>query len=196
MQGALEKEGAIPIGETDNAEDNLLAKEWTNMKVSNQSNGPDERDSDGDEYLIEDSYSVIYVTRVKSIAFLYASITIFIQMAITSALLWDVFIGASEDGNPIGVPPDVPPSVRMVAFLTLMLAPGFMEDFLTAVSFLSQGYDRDILSQKPHATFSKYILAGVLQLLTGLGLLTTIFALIMQSETVLGLMLNYAALHL
>lgn len=168
--------------------------QWSNMKISTQDKAAEDEPG-SEDYLVEDSYSVIFVASYASLSFLYAACTIFVQMAITFALLWDVF-RAGDDGNPIGVPPDVPPSVRMVAFLTLMVAPGFMEDFLTAISFLSQGYDSRVISQKPHATFTKFMLAGTLQLITGLGLLATIFALIMQSDTVLGLMLNYAALHL
>lgn len=146
------------------------------------------------ETLTPNSYSLIYIGDPKTSAFWYG-ITFFVFQTTLPLLALSDLVDFTTTLNPFRAPPDVTLAVRTAGFLTLLLAVIFFRDLLDAFERLHEGYDREsALAQCPHATFCKWLLAYTLQLINGLIFLVLIFILNVQSTTVVGMLLNFAAL--
>lgn len=146
------------------------------------------------ETLTPNSYSLIYIGDPKTSAFWYG-ITFFVFQTTLPLLALSDLVDFTTTLNPFRAPPDVTLAVRTAGFLTLLLAVIFFRDLLDAFERLHEGYDREsALAQCPHATFCKWLLAYALQLINGLIFLVLIFILNVQSTTVVGMLLNFAAL--
>lgn len=143
--------------------------------------------------LTPNSYSLIYVGDPKSWAFWYG-VTFFVFQTTLPVLALTDLVDLKKQ-NPLRVPFGVTTVVRTAGFLTLLLAVIFFRDLLDAFERLHEGYDRkSALAQSPHATYWKWLLAFSLQLINGSIFLLVIFVLNVQSTTVIGMMLNFAAL--
>ena len=143
--------------------------------------------------LTQNSYSLIYVGDPRSGAFWYGVTFFVFQITLPVLALTDLVDITKE--NYLGAPYGVTPVVRTAGFLTLFLAVIFFRDLLDAFERLHEGYDREsALAQSPHATFWKWLLAFSLQFINGSIFLLVIFVLNVQSTTVIGMMLNFAAL--
>jgi hypothetical protein len=69
------------------------------------------------------------------------------------------------------------------------------QDIITSLIFLYNGYNDEVLSTIPTASFRKWLLSALCQFLAGSSLLVALFILMMQSTEVISLFLNFAALH-
>ena len=143
--------------------------------------------------LTQNSYSLIYVGDPKSMAFWYGVTFFVFQTTLPLLALTDLVELKRE--NPLDAPYGVTRVVRTAGFLSLLLAVIYFRDLLDAFERLHEGYDREsALAQSPHATYFKWLLAFSLQFINGSIFLLTIYILTVQSTSVIGMMLNFAAL--
>ena len=145
--------------------------------------------------LSQDCFSLLFTSSVRSLVFYYAIFAIVFQLAIVNLLLWDILTHFNQDENPFNVPPGVTTQVRITTALALILVPCTIDDFVSAIVYLESGYDKQILLQCRHSTLTKFWIARLSQVVAGASLLFATFVLIMQTDTVLELMLNFTALH-
>lgn len=144
--------------------------------------------------LTEDVYSLVYTASYASPAFSFAIFVFLFQMTIVALVLWDLLDHSNRGSNPLNVPPGNSPQVQAAMALALLLAVATQDDLIVAVAMLHQGYSKRVLERNPSATHFKWLLSCLGQFVAGASLLLTIFILIVQSSTVIGMMLNFAAL--
>jgi len=146
--------------------------------------------------LSRDTFSFLIYTRCWSGPSLLAALVIFLQTAIFSLVLADV-IDPSNTGNPFNFPPNVESTVRATEVLAILVAIITQDDVRKAINLLRDGYDEGVF----RGTFghdvskSKWVLSIVLRGCEGLLGLFVTFMLIMQSTTVLDLLLNFSAME-
>jgi hypothetical protein len=157
-------------------------------------------DDDEDEELewhspFKDScYTLIYMCGTKTHGFWHGLFVILLQI-LTISLTLAYSININDPGNPLQVPPMVDTLVTIAQAIALYLAVPFQADLIESVIKLHQGFYPEVYVIRPEANFVSWLLSSLLQLTAGLLLLSTIFVLTMQSDNVVGIMLNFAALH-
>jgi len=154
--------------------------------------------SESDKRILpEDTFSFFVYSRVLPIPssiFILATLVFAFQMAIYGVLVYD--ITASKTNNPLKIPVNVETPVRIAEFLAGAVAIITQDEVRTAVNLIRDGFDQDLLPKAfPGATKSKWIWSIMLRGIVGIfGLLLTCL-LIMQSTTVLELLLNFLAME-
>lgn len=147
-----------------------------------------------DQTLSEDVYSLLYVAPFKSLAFAYAAFVVCFQWVLVSLALYDLL--APGAANPLQIPSGVPIQVTIAQVFALVLAAAMQDDLLEG--FMMHEWARIILKDDnllPGTTATKCYLSVVAQCLEGSAMLTVIFILVMQSSTIIGMFLNFAALQ-
>lgn len=142
----------------------------------------------------ESTYTLFYVCDVNSQAFWYAMLVYSLQIVTIVLTLVDI-IDISNEGNVLQIQPMVSIIVTCSQAVTLFMALAYQSDLIEAVLKLHDGFYHEVLEEYPGATRETWLFSCMAQLFAGLLLLTTIFVLTMQSEDVLSIMLNFAALH-
>jgi hypothetical protein len=99
--------------------------------------------------------------------------------------------------NPFDLPPNVEHKVRATQVLAIIIAIVTQDDVKKVILILRDGYDVDVFQSTfgPNATKFKWVLSLVLRASEGLIGLFVTFMLIMQSKTVLELLLNFSAME-
>ncbi|CAB9529198.1 unknown protein [Seminavis robusta] len=138
------------------------------------------------------TYSLIYLCSVDSVAFWYAIFVYVIQITTILLTLIDI---VDWSGNGLDMPPNVDLIVTIAQGVALFQAVAFQSDLLEVVGKFKGGFHPEVLERHPGATYSTWLLSCIAQLMAGLLLLLTIYILTMQVDSVLGIMLNFAALH-
>eukprot|EP00980_Cylindrotheca_fusiformis_P006842 scaffold1429_cov110-Cylindrotheca_fusiformis.AAC.14 len=142
--------------------------------------------------LTKNTYSIIYVADAKSWAFVFGLSFFVIQTALPVLALSNLIDPDSK--NYFKAPSDVDRWDRTAGYLTVAISVPLFPDLLDSIETIHEGYHPVVMKQTPHATFKKWALACGLQLLSGLMLQFVIFLLIVQSTTVIAMLLNFAAL--
>ncbi|CAB9529527.1 unknown protein [Seminavis robusta] len=140
----------------------------------------------------ESTYSLFYLCSVNSWAFWYAAFIYVLQ--ITTILLTMIDV-VDWGGNGLNLPPMVDLSVTIAQGVALFQAVAFQSDLIQVVMKFKDGFHPEVLDTHPGATYSTWLLSCLAQLFAGLLLLVTIFILVMQVDSVLDIMLNFAALE-
>lgn len=143
--------------------------------------------------LPEDTYSMILIARNGSSTQIFCVACIFFQFSLVILIVVSL-VKETSTFNPFVVPIGVDEQVILAQALAVILAAFSAEDLLTALSFLFICVDDDVRQAIPEVTKARWILAFGSKALEGLLCLATIFLLIVQSETVISLCLNFAAL--
>jgi hypothetical protein len=143
-----------------------------------------------------DTFSFIIISGPFSLSFLIAIIVFSFQIAIFSLVSVDV-IDLSNSRNPFNFPPNVESTVRATQVLAIIIAIVTQDDVKKVILILRDGYTADVIQGAfgPDATKFKWILSLVLRAAEGLVGLFVTFMLIMQSKTVLDLLLNFSAME-
>lgn len=147
--------------------------------------------------LSEDIYSLVYTAQAKSQAFWFAIFVSIVQNTILWLILFDL-IDLDSAENTIKLPPGVPIMVNIAqaaGVLLIVFTVAVFGDLTTGLSRLTEGYDNSVLDDNPYAFRIKWFMAGFLQLKVGMLMAADLFILMMQSTTVVGMCLNFAALH-
>ena len=106
-------------------------------------------------------------------------------------------IDKRDDENPFKFPPNVGAAVRATQVLAIIIAIIVQDDVKKVILILHDWYDADVFQETfgPDATKFKWALSLVLRTTEGLFGLFVAFMLIMQSTTVLDLLLNFTAME-
>ena len=146
--------------------------------------------------LPKDTFSFIFISRLLSVPFLIAIIVFSFQIAIFSLVSVDV-IDLSNSRNPFNIPTNVESTVRATQVLAIIIAIVTQDDVKKVILILRDGYDVDVFQGTfgPDATKFQWVLSLVLRASEGLTGLFVTFMLIMQSKTVLELLLNFSAME-
>lgn len=148
----------------------------------------------GEEYtlLSDDIYSLFYTTKAASHAFMFAIFVFLFQTMIILLISIDLIDAGSD--NPLQLPAAVPLEVTIAQGFAVILAVATQSDLFTAIISFHDGYDKRAKDVDLDCTFPKWLFACLGQFMVGVWLLVVIFILIVQSTTVIGMMLNFAAL--
>ena len=149
-----------------------------------------------ERYLPKDTFSFIFISRPLSVPFLIAIIVFSFQIAIFSLVSVDV-IDLSNSRNPFNMPTNVESTVRATQVLAIIIAIVTQDDVKKVILILRDGYIADVFQGTfgTDATKFKWVLSLVLRASEGLIGLFVTFMLIMQSKTVLDLLLNFSAME-
>ena len=149
-----------------------------------------------ERYLPKDTFSFIFISRPLSVPFLIAIIVFSFQIAIFSLVSVDV-IDLSNSRNPFNMPTNVESTVRATQVLAIIIAIVTQDDVKKVILILRDGYIADVFQGTfgTDATKFKWVLSLVLRASEGLIGLFVTFMLIMQSKTVLDLLLNFYAME-
>ncbi|CAB9516183.1 expressed unknown protein [Seminavis robusta] len=138
----------------------------------------------------QSTYSLIYLCSIDSPAFWYAAFVYFLQITTILLTMIDVI-----DWDGLNLPPMVDLSVTIAQGVTLFQAIAFQSDLIEVVMKFKDGFHPEALEKHPGASYATWLVSCIAQLIAGLLLLVTIFILILQVDSVLDIMLNFAALE-
>ena len=146
-----------------------------------------------ERYLPKDTFSFLIFSNSRSKPSFLAGIVFSLQMAIFILVCADV-VDPDNRGNPFNLPPNVTAPVRITEVFAICVAIITQDDVRKSINLLRDGYDKDIF----HNIFGtdvkryKWVLSIVLRGSEGLLGLFVTFLLIMQSDNVLDLLLNFS----
>ncbi|CAB9529498.1 expressed unknown protein [Seminavis robusta] len=140
----------------------------------------------------ESTYSLFYLCSVNSAAFWYAFFVYAIQITTILLTLIDI---VDWGGSGLDLPPNVDLIVTIAQGVALFQAIAFQSDLLEVVGKFKDGFHPEVLEKHPGATYATWLVSCIAQLIAALLLLLTIYILTMEVDSVLGIMLNFAALH-
>ena len=153
-----------------------------------------------ERYLPEDTFSFIIYSRVCSRAFFLAILVFSFQVAVYALLAYDI-TDLTNEINPFKLPVNVEMPVRIAEAFAIVVAVITQDDVQQALNLMRDGYDQDPMNHSsldqtfPKATKAKWILSIFLRAFEGFFGLALTFLLIMQSTTVLDLLLNFLAME-
>ncbi len=169
--------------------------------ASKDERGEGETDSDGTtgeegEYeLEEDIFSMIFVSPVCSMPFLYALFVFILQMAILILALYNILRDADPDKNKLHIPPYTNTEVQLSQCIALLIALFTSDDVITSLDALLVRYDNDVRLENKGATKSKWIFSHLCRFLEGLLGIVVAFFFIVQATDVLDLFLDFLAVQ-
>ena len=138
--------------------------------------------------LSEDVYAFIVACPVWSAPFWFATYFIIVKYIIYGILLSDI----SNDKEYI----NGEPLVQVVKFFLIPVAVTMQDDLMTVyANVANKKYDAAVMRPSKHATQTKVIVANVARLFDGLLSLGVNFGVMLMTNTILNVFLNFAALH-
>ena len=141
----------------------------------------------------QDVYSMLFLSKPFSKSFFFALFSIFFQYIILGFLMTDLFEQASGN-NVLGIPAGVTANVAVSQAIGVILAVLSSEDLVDALAFFDIILHREIFDMIPDVTLGNWFLTLLLKFTEGCACLIVIFILLLKSESVLSLFLNFAAL--
>uniref|UniRef100_A0A7S4INK8 EGF-like domain-containing protein n=1 Tax=Odontella aurita TaxID=265563 RepID=A0A7S4INK8_9STRA len=128
-----------------------------------------------------------------SMSFFFAIGVFIFQMLILALILADI-VDQSNDTNPLNIPSGVTTVVRISQFLAVLIAVATQDDLITAINTLHTGYDGGLVQRRGIGGFRwQWILSVFCRFAEGAVCLTVTFILIMASDDVVGLFLDFLA---
>ena len=147
-----------------------------------------------DPCLPKDTFSFLIYSNVLSRAFFWAIFVFMFQIAIYAVLAVDI-IDASNRYNILKFPVNVETPVRIAEALAGVVMIVTQDDARKAVNLLQDGFNQDLPKAFKGATKVKWGVSIILRAIEGLFGIFLTFMLIMQSTTVLDLLLNFLAME-
>ncbi len=145
--------------------------------------------------LPDDTFSFLIYTKFTSLPFLLGVIVFLFQVCIYAVLFGNIYDHRNKK-NPFGFPFNVSASVRISEVLAIFISIITQQDMRSAICLYRDGFDKNGLTRVfKKATLCKWTCSIVLRATEGiLGLIIT-FLLIMRSDSVLELLLNFSAIE-
>ena len=143
--------------------------------------------------LTENTFSLIYTLPLNSVAFFGCLLITLFQFCMPLLTLLDQ-LHLEYPENPFLVPTDVSVTVRLAGFMALIFSVPLYWDLMDSIEKLAGGPPSKS-KRFGGATIPKFYFAFSLQFVVGAFFQITIFTLIVQSSTVIGMFLNFAALQ-
>jgi hypothetical protein len=139
----------------------------------------------------EDVYSLIFISPVCSVSFLFAASMIALKLTLFTLLAVDLLERSSEGGRFASEDP----LIRATQFFLLPVAVAMQEDLIYVYTRIGNiRYDKTIMEKSPAAKEWKFALSFFLRFLDGSYSLIVNFVLLLITDDVLSLFLNFAAL--
>ena len=152
-------------------------------------------DDDDERYeLYDDVYSMLFLAPQRSRVVLFSIFTYILKFLLFTFVAIDLFSDGYE-GNRLNIPSGVTPNVRAAQFFMVLVLVAMQEDLISSLALANVRYDPAIMKSYPGATKTKWILASILRLFDGIYALGINFCILIQASDVLGMFLNFAALH-
>eukprot|EP00525_Craspedostauros_australis_P013026 CAMPEP_0198135188 /NCGR_PEP_ID=MMETSP1442-20131203/60461_1 /TAXON_ID= /ORGANISM="Craspedostauros australis, Strain CCMP3328" /LENGTH=285 /DNA_ID=CAMNT_0043796349 /DNA_START=32 /DNA_END=889 /DNA_ORIENTATION=+ len=137
----------------------------------------------------EDVYSLIFISPVCSFSFAFAIYMIILKLILFTFLAIDLY---DQSSGQFG---DKSTLIRATQFFLLPVAIALQEDLIHVYTRVANiQYDPAIQDRVPSATETKFALSFLLRFLDGLYSLITNFVLVLITDEVLSVFLNFAAL--
>lgn len=141
-----------------------------------------------------DSYSFLMIAPICSVPFGVGVFVVAVQMTVYT-LMAESMLAQQAYNNTLGVPPNVYMLVKVVQFMALLIAVVTQTDLVKGLDNIRVRNSSSFWRSFPHASQRKLVFCIATQCLQGcLGLMTSFF-LIIQSETIYDLLLNFTALE-
>mmetsp|Transcript_24831 Transcript_24831/g.71767 ORF Transcript_24831/g.71767 Transcript_24831/m.71767 type:complete len:743 (+) Transcript_24831:127-2355(+) len=152
-------------------------------------------DDDDDRHeLYDDVYSMLFLAPANGRVVLFSIFTYILKTLLFTFVSIDLFSNGYE-GNQLNIPSGISPTVRGAQFFMVLVLVAMQEDLMSSLALANVRYDPAILKAYPGATKTKWILASILRLFDGIYALGINFCILIQASDVLGMFLNFAALH-
>jgi Ran GTPase-activating protein (RanGAP) involved in mRNA processing and transport len=151
-------------------------------------------DDDERHELYDDVYSMLFLAPAKSRVVFFSVFTYILKFLLFTFVAIDLFSDGYE-GNQLNIPSGVSPTVRAAQFFMVLVLVAMQEDLISSLALANVRYDPAIMKSYPGATKTKWILASILRLFDGIYALGINFCILIQASDVLGMFLNFAALH-
>lgn len=150
--------------------------------------------------LSEDSFSFLMFTSYSAcnIMFVYAIVTCCTQLLIYVLVVTNTTndVESGNNRNVFNFPPNVDMSTRIAQLVAIVISIFMQDDVITALNLITDGYDQSSFGEAfDGASFGKWVFSVSSRFVEGgFGLIVT-FLLIMQSEQVVDLLLNFTAME-
>jgi len=144
--------------------------------------------------LTQDTFSLMIVSPVMSRPFFLAILVTCLQLAIYTFAAFDL-IDMSNEGNPINIPSNVSNTVRLTQFLLLLVAVILNKDLIVVFDIVRDGFSPVFYDTFEHATLFKFALSCATRFIQGSFSLLVLFFLVLSGESVVEMLLNFAALE-
>ncbi|CAB9498704.1 expressed unknown protein [Seminavis robusta] len=161
----------------------------------------DDDDDDGTELsesdqktLTEDTFSFVLSSKTCSPPFLLGMVVVSLQVAIFILVGLNT-LDISDGNNPFGVPINVSEVVRITQLVAIFIAVLLQHDLFTCFDLIRDGYSEHLRKAFPHATLLKFVFTAAIRFFEGALCLLLMFVLIVQSESVLDVLLNFTAVE-
>ncbi|CAB9509322.1 expressed unknown protein [Seminavis robusta] len=160
----------------------------------------EEREKEETFNLEEDLFSLMYLCRPCSLTFAVSIFVFCLQLMILALALTDLASDAPVFDEmvpfPIDPPIEIPPQVLAAQIVSLMVATLKEEDiFVSLKALMVVGHDEQITQRFPGAVVQKWWLSNILRLIEGLFVVMVSFYFIVQSDSVLSIFENFAAME-
>eukprot|EP00984_Skeletonema_dohrnii_P011557 scaffold4626_cov110-Skeletonema_dohrnii-CCMP3373.AAC.4 len=149
-----------------------------------------------DRCLSEDTFSFLIIcSHIRSRAFFLAILVFSFQITIYALLAYDIIGNPFNPNRSNPLPVNVTMPVRIAEVLAIVVAIITQDDVRKAVNLHREGFNPNLKQAFPGASEAKWGASILLRAFEGLfGMLLT-FLLIMQSSTVIDLLLNFLAIE-
>ncbi|CAB9500130.1 Inherit from bactNOG: outer membrane autotransporter barrel [Seminavis robusta] len=142
-----------------------------------------------------DTYGFLMVAPVRSAPYAMGFIVCLIQIVTFFLMAFSIINDGVVYENPIGIPPNIATQVRIVQFLAIIIAVVTQDDLMKALDLIRVVFSKSFYDAFPRTSKPKIVSCVVLRCLSGcLGLVASFF-LIITSETIYYLLLNFTALE-
>lgn len=143
--------------------------------------------------LHDDVYSMMFLAKLWTAAFLYAVMVFLLKIALFSFLAYELSSGDGAAGSILATKSGI---VLAAQFLMIPVAVAIQEDLISSFALIANiKYDKRIMRVCPGATSNKWVFASSCRILDGFYSLSINFVLLLQAEAILPLFLNFAALQ-
>ena len=138
----------------------------------------------------EDVYSLIFVAPIKGQTFWFAVYVILLKLSLFTCFAIDLRVRSQDNFTEKSL------LTRITQFLLLPVAVAMQEDLMLVYNRLANiVYDKEITKSCPAATETKFTLSNLLRFIDGLYSLLINFVLLLITNQILALFLNFAALQ-
>mgnify|MGYP000269718801 CR=1 FL=1 len=183
----------------------LMDDSFAKTTPSEGSNVDEEGEEEEEAEDASDTYHLIIRSGIHTTAFWFAILVFLAQFSILGLVFVDMvqfsFIEEVDEihgvQKRIDMPVAVSPFVTIGQLLAIFWSVVILAndgDLFTGFTRLLQGYNPDILNYYPAASYWSWLLAGVLQVIEGVMVICVSFVLLMSSSSLLGIVLNVAAI--
>ena len=151
-------------------------------------------DEDDEKFLSEDTYSFMPASPTWSASF-GLSLGVVTLRLVAYALIGANILNPSDHHNPLQLPGNVDVAVRVTQIIAIIVAVITQHDVITSLDLLRDGDNSELQKAFPHSTLWKYVLATLSRFIQGSTRLILSFFLIVSTDTVVDLLLNFTALE-